>query len=340
MRRFLIALLFSPYALLAACQASSPAARDEASDATPARSGASTGDVTGTAPLPAEAVEENSTGAAEAERAQGTREAAVAATALAAAATPQTLGPWRSAVGNSEARVELWACPGEENLRATVAAAGTDGPLVHGFERLLVHSTENVEIVVGSQLQNCGGIGGFGLEGRFWSTHGERFYFTESREGGPDGLPCGCCPELSAWDVSSGAVEKGFVVSPDEEQVARLIREGSTATGLEVSDTDQSDSRMIALPPSSPESGHLYAPEWSPDGSGLVIMEGCGSQPSGAHVLRLSDGYWQYSAAPDPDGPIIEVDWAEDSKSIRLESFDRAWIWDLGTGTVSPASGP
>ena len=50
---------------------------------------------------------------------------------------------------------------------------------------------------VETQLLYCGGIGASGLEGKFWSPDSRFFYYTNAREGWPDGGYPGSGPFLA-----------------------------------------------------------------------------------------------------------------------------------------------
>ena len=58
------------------------------------------------------------------------------------------------------------------------------------LEQLVLRDQQTgVEAPIYSQLINCGGVGAFGIGGSFWSKNSRFFYFTNAREGVPDG----CC---------------------------------------------------------------------------------------------------------------------------------------------------
>lgn len=61
----------------------------------------------------------------------------------------------------------------------------------NALDVLQVVDTDSQAVIqeVDNQLQYCGGLGGFGFEGLFWSPSGQYFYYTDAREGSPDG--CG-----------------------------------------------------------------------------------------------------------------------------------------------------
>ena len=63
---------------------------------------------------------------------------------------------------------------------------------VNAYEQLrLVRTSDGAETVVAGQLRNCGGLGTYGLEGLHWSADSRYFYYTDAREGVPDGSESG-----------------------------------------------------------------------------------------------------------------------------------------------------
>jgi Tol biopolymer transport system component len=183
----------------------------------------------------------------------------------------------------------------------------------------------------------CGGLGAFGLAGRRWSPDGHRLYYTRARDGSPDGLACGCCPELTAWDARDGSTAVGYVLSPLEGQVARTVSGPDDGTVLEVADTNLASVRRLPLPVDSPAVGY---PTWSPDETWVAFQVGCGDAPSGALAIRLGDGQVLQWDTPDPEQPVIDIAWEPDGKALRIGSFNTAWRWDLATDTVEPAATP
>jgi hypothetical protein len=63
------------------------------------------------------------------------------------------------------------------------------------YEQLkIVNLSNGAEKIVEDQLQNCDGVGAFGFDGLYWSSGNRYFYFSDWREGSPDG---GCGNYLS-----------------------------------------------------------------------------------------------------------------------------------------------
>jgi len=90
------------------------------------------------------------------------------------------------------------------------------------YEQLrLVEGISGEIKLVDSQLQSCGGLGAFGLEGLFWSANSRYFYYTNAREGVPDGCGFWQSPILRL-DVQTLSIEflgRG-TLSPDGTKIA------------------------------------------------------------------------------------------------------------------------
>jgi hypothetical protein len=87
----------------------------------------------------------------------------------------------------------------------------------------LVHVADGVERTITGQTQHCGGLGAFGLGGYGWSPNSRRFYFTDSREGFPDGGgPCAWHRSVLRLESETGALEtlRPGVVSPEVGLIA------------------------------------------------------------------------------------------------------------------------
>jgi sugar lactone lactonase YvrE len=136
----------------------------------------------------------------------------------------------------------------------------------------LVRRADGQETVVDRQVQYCGGLGAFGLGGLFWSPEGRYFYYTDAREGVPDG---GCGPwvrPISRVDVIGGGTETlaGAVISPDESNLAgwRDVRAGEPQLVVWAVD----GGAQLSVPVTA--EGAVAGPiAWSPDGSALAYLQ-------------------------------------------------------------------
>ena len=90
--------------------------------------------------------------------------------------TPQAPALFRSPDGKWQAQVVVYSCsatPAENEM---------------GYDELRIKNLDTgQEVLADSQIQFCGGLGAYGLEGFFWSKDSRRFYYTDARQGVPDG---------------------------------------------------------------------------------------------------------------------------------------------------------
>ncbi|MCB0215097.1 MAG: PD40 domain-containing protein [Caldilineae bacterium] len=281
----------------------------------------------------------DATGTVAALRAEGTREA-LAFGRAAAAVTPGTLGPWRSAEGQREAWIEVWPCPTEGAPEIETSASGGAHPAVpRSYERLLARVADEPPTLIDSQLILCGGLGAYGLDGRWWSPDGAVFYYTRDREGGPDGQICGeWQPGLRAWDSRAGTTIGGFTVSSGRDRVARIVALDEGGFAVEVHDVDLTSATTYPLPDAVRPDDLV----WSPDGTGLAVPDwprGCGHALAAVYAVRPGDGSVLRQTLPDPAAEVTDVGWDADSQSIRLATgSEDAWRWDLVANRVTRAT--
>jgi len=71
----------------------------------------------------------------------------------------------------------------------------------------LAQAGEDSSVLVASQLINCGGLGAYGLEVLSWSADSRHVYYTDAREGVPDGQGAWTQPVLR-FDTQTGTTER------------------------------------------------------------------------------------------------------------------------------------
>lgn len=137
----------------------------------------------------------------------------------------------------------------------------------NAYEELrLVQVDTNVIKVVDDQLQNCGGLGAFGLEGLFWSPNSRYFYYTNAREGFPDG--CGYWERpILRLDVNNLQFEYlgGGPNSPDGTKLA-------TWQGYELVIWNINEDEIARFPAISPDA-QIGPIAWSQDNQALVYFQ-------------------------------------------------------------------
>lgn len=169
---------------------------------------------------------------------------------------PRILARYPSPDGSVEGQVLIYDC--------TTIIEGQENAL----DVLRIVSMENQEVVqeVDSQLQYCGALGGFGLGGLFWSPSGRYFYYTDAREGQPDGCGYWVRP-ISRFDREDGTTQD-LGAGPQSSDGSRL----ATWQGgdLVVWEIDGGELGRVAA--AIPEQA-LGPIAWSPDDQYLVYLQ-------------------------------------------------------------------
>lgn len=154
----------------------------------------------------------------------------------------------------------------------------------NAVERLkLIGINNETETNIESVLLACGGVGAGGLGGLLWSPNNRYFYYTDAREGYPDG-GCGYWARpIKRVNVESQKVEAigGGHISPDKRKLAFWQDKE-----LVIWDLDEGE--MARVPATMPEAfGSQIA--WSPDSQSLVYLQTeLDCVPSGySYVTRL-----------------------------------------------------
>ena len=166
----------------------------------------------------------------------------------------------------------------------------------NAFEQLkIIPTTTDSTKLAASQLQSCGGLGAFGLAGLFWSPNSRYFYYTNAREGFPDG--CGYwAPPILRFDMVSAETEYlgGGNLSTDETMLA-------TWQGQDLVVWDINEDEIARMPAfaTNTETGSIA---WSPDSQGLVYLQ--------------VESYCPISGM----SYVVSIDLPERSQTILLES--------------------
>lgn len=136
------------------------------------------------------------------------------------------------------------------------------------FDQLnLIQVADESTLAVDSQLQSCGGVGAFGLDGLFWAQNSRYFYYTNARESFPDGL-CGYwTPPFLRIDVSNPVPEFLGIgnLSPDGSKLAAW-----QDLELVVWDLDGGE---VARTPAFAADTDIGPIVWSPDSESLVYLQ-------------------------------------------------------------------
>ena len=186
-------------------------------------------------------------------RAQDSREIVAAVTA---ASAPETIQQRESPDGSQRAQVMVYPC--------TDVGGGQE----YSYERLDLFDTATEGVrPIAEQVINCGGLGAYGLWVFRWSENGAFLYYTDAREGTPDGFVGGWAAPIwrahMADLLSENLGQAQF--SPDGQWLARWDQ-----TRIGIMPLEASEATDFALLPAGLQVLNVV---WLPDSSGLVYIQ-------------------------------------------------------------------
>jgi hypothetical protein len=196
-----------------------------------------------------------------------------------------------------QAKVIIYDCIKADGLEAEIA-----------YEQLnLIQAANGEARTVDSQLRFCQGLGAFGLIGRFWSPNSRFFYYSDAREGGPDG---GCAywePPLFRLDTTLMSKETLGMgsLSPDGKKLATW-----QGQELVISDIDTGESGRI---PAIATDANIGPIAWSPDSQAFVYLQNtsiCPSSSDKSYVTRVDLPEFKQTLLLESQTPIyVGVKW-------------------------------
>ena len=177
---------------------------------------------------------------------------------LVAAAQPTVIAAYPSRDGKWRVEIIRYDCASIDNIYDDSIA----------YEKLkLINLSDGTQRVVADQRQVCGGLGAFGLNGLYWSPSNRYFYYSESREGYPDG-GCGVyIPSIYRLDPITQEVItlEGGVISPDKTKLA--LWQGRE---IVVWDLDKGEIASFATIQPNLVNGRLW---WSGEGDSIIYLQ-------------------------------------------------------------------
>ena len=207
-----------------------------------------------------------------------------------------------------------------------------EGP--NAYEQLkLIRVSDGTQTVMDTQLQYCGGAGAYGLGGLHWSPNSRYLYYTDAREGSPDGLCWYWERPIYRLDVLTQETEfiGGGPVSPDQTKVA-MWRDGE----LVIWDLDQGQLARIPAEISHAKRGPIA---WSPDSQSLVYLQTASDCfPFGkAYVIRFDVSRGEQSLILESDMPsFIQVSWEAADQINLSDEQNNSWTYNLITHQLEP----
>jgi len=200
-----------------------------------------------------------------------------------------------------------------------------DGP--NAYEQLkLIQVSDGTETVIDTQLQYCGGVGAYGLGGLYWSPNSRYFYYTDAREGSPDGLCWYWERPIYRMDVLTQETE--FIgegpLSPDQTKIAMWRDNDLVIWGL-----DEGELARIPAEISDAKRGPI---SWSPDSRSLVYIQTTSDcLPFGkSYVIRFDVSERRQSMLLESEAiSFIHVNWEAPDRISLSDEQGNQWSYDL-----------
>jgi hypothetical protein len=193
----------------------------------------------------------------------------------------------------------------------------------------LTHVSDGEQTTVDSQQISCStGLGAYGLSGWFWSPNSRYFYYTDAREGVPDGGGGFCWDRpLIRVDMTGGGVNRLasiWAVSPEGTTVAMQQEDD-----LILWDLDQGE---VARTPVFVPQAEVCEIAWSPDSQALAYLQTpcpfCG--PGKFYLVHLGLQELQHTLLLElEEHSFVALEW-ETADQIRLSGYKGGEEWTLG----------
>ena len=199
----------------------------------------------------------------------------------------------------------------------------------NGYEQvILVNLSSGEEQIADNQLQFCGGLGAFGFSGRYWSPNSRYFYYTNARQGVPDGCGYWESPLLRIEvPLSANPEDLGIGArSPDAEQLATWNWPANTLTIWNIDDGEKL--HFIALEADA-EIGPIT---WFTDSRSLVYLLVDSWCPlSGKSYLVLVDIIKpEQTLLLESANPTFgSIEWVSPNVISLLDENGKEWNFDL-----------
>ena len=136
------------------------------------------------------------------------------------------------------------------------------------YERMILIDNRTGELQqITDQLINCGGLGGFGLWALRWSEDSKYLYYTDAREGSPDGFVGLWNPPLWRVRIADLQIENlgQAQFSPDSAWIAAWTQDEINLVSV---NSDRSMSFELL-----PSELQMFELSWLPDNSGLIYIQ-------------------------------------------------------------------
>jgi len=204
----------------------------------------------------------------------------------------------------------------------------------NAYEQLkLIRVSDGSESVIDTQLLYCGGLGAYGLEGLYWSPNSRYFYYTNAREGVPDG--CGSWDRpVHRADVLNQATE--FIgegpLSPDQTKIAMWYEGDLVIWDLDVG--------QLARLPAAVTDAKRGPIAWSPDSQSLAYLQTTlDCFPFGkSYLIRFELSEREQSLLLESETPsFMNVVWEAHDRIRLSDEQTNQWSYNLVTHELERA---
>jgi hypothetical protein len=206
----------------------------------------------------------------------------------------------------------------------------------NAYEQLrLINVSSREEKLADGQLQYCGNLGAFGLEGLNWSSNSRYFYYTNGREGVPDG--CGYWEKpILRLDINALKIEElgGGPISPDGTKIVTwqgkelVIRDINT--GFEIGritpyilNTETGTGPII----------------WSPDSQAFVYVQSESYCPlsGNSHIVRLDLPKFEQTILLESESPTFGgARWLKINELRLFDENGKQWVYTFNNQKLEP----
>ncbi len=236
--------------------------------------------------------------------------------------TPRIHGTYPSPDGNWEVQVVIYDCTDVD----------PEAPGGNALEQLvLVSLADSTQTVLDSQFIYCGGLGASGLEGRFWTSDSQFFFYTSAREGVPDGCGFFWARPLLRVNITDPQPKRfgSSAISPDGNMIAAWI-----SGQLEIWETAGGQIAAAEIPISVASNGPIA---WSPDNRSVAYLlteEPCLTGVTYVVTVALAD-MEPVLVLTSEDPSFSDLAW-DDLNALTLSDREgTAWSFDLTTGQLT-----
>ncbi len=200
---------------------------------------------------------------------------------------------------------------------------------VYSLEQLVLVETDTKKSErIYSQLISCGGLGEYGLKGLFWSENSRYFYFTNARQGYPDG----CCQfyyrkPILRFDSKSGTVAiLGMGDRPSEKDLLATWSSG------DITIWDIEKGSEVHYPRLDNQLG-IASMVWSPDGCVLAYLQVDSLiTPNISRLSLIDTNKGAQTEISAEDFPVfIDLVWPKNDDLILNTPDGQLWSYSLST---------